>query len=121
LFSQLGRPLHDRGAAGEDNPGGHEFLITGPDDLLLGQREDLLHPGLDDAAQDLARYLPGLPPPHAGDLDGFVLGNQGGIGAAVFYFQLFRFPGGGSEAGGDVTSHIVAAHREHRGMLDAAL
>jgi len=52
-LGELGNALHDGGAAGDNDPGRGRILEARPREIARHQREDFLHPRLDDFREEL--------------------------------------------------------------------
>src|SRR3972149_5290470 len=121
LLRQLGDAVHDRGAAGHHHACGGDVLQPRPRQVARHEREDLLHPGLDDLGEDLARQLArvlGAPPGH---VDGLVLPDQRRERAAVALLQLLGVPGRRAQPPRDVVGDVVAAQRQDPRVPDGAV
>lgn len=109
----------DKGrAAGQHHTCAQEVLVTGVFQRPVHQTQDLFHARLADLRQDLAGDAAGITAAHGGDFDEFVMPHHVGQGAAILEFDTLGRRNGGAQAKGDIVGQVLAAQRQHMGVLD---
>src|SRR5712692_2583597 len=103
-----------RPAAGDHDPGRQEAVVPALADLVMGQHEDLAHPGPDDLGQEAPRHGLQAVAAHLVHLDPLLGSDR--LRQRMPVVQLQRLGGGQGRAqpDRDVAGDVIAAHRQHR-------
>src|SRR5436309_5352820 len=112
--------LEHRPAAGQDDTGVEGAVEGAAHELLGDQGEDLLDPGLDDLAQERTRQDARLASADRRHLDGVLLADERGQGAAVLPLDPLGFRNRSAQTDGDVVRDVLSARGQRRDVPDGA-